>query len=236
MRWQTESDRLGRSGEIVNRDAKERVARQLAQRLRDGEIVGVGSGSTSLLALRELVARASRERLSFTAIPTSLEVSFACEAFGVPTTTLRRARPDWSFDGADEVDPAHRMIKGRGGALFTEKVLMASSPEVYIAVDASKLVDRLGRHHPVPVEVDPDALSLLDDRLGGFDCVTGASLRVGTGKDGPVITERGNVLYDVAVSHVPDTLERDLKLVPGVVEVGLFTGFAINLLVAGATA
>jgi ribose 5-phosphate isomerase A len=232
VRWQTASDRVRWSGEIVNREAKQRVARRLAERLRDGDTVGVGSGSTSFLALQELVARAGRERLSFTAIPTSLEVSFACEAFGVPTTSLRRARPDWSFDGADEVDPAHRMIKGRGGALFTEKILMASSPEVYIVIDPSKRVERLGSRHPVPVEVDPDALSLLDARLGQLGCVTGASLRVGTGKDGPVITERGNLLYDVAVSQVPESLERDLELIPGVVEVGLFTGFAINLLVA----
>ncbi|GAE29706.1 ribose 5-phosphate isomerase A [Halalkalibacter hemicellulosilyticusJCM 9152] len=153
----------------------------------------------------------------------------ACSTLGLPTTTLLNARPDWSFDGADEVDPKKSLIKGRGGAMFAEKIVMKACTENYILVDQSKFVSRLGEKFPVPVEVDPRALHLVETELEGLDA-TEITLRMAVGKDGPVITEAGNLILDVHFDEIPVTYERDIKAIPGVIETGLFIGFPIEVL------
>jgi ribose 5-phosphate isomerase A len=209
--------------EITNREQKERVASRLAGRLRDSDVVGVGSGSTSFLTLLALKLRADEERMTFSAIVTSIEMSRACAALGVPVLSLNTARPDWSFDGADEIDPSGRLIKGRGGALFREKLVMAASLERYIVADESKTVARLGMKFAVPIEVVPDAVELVLDRLGSM-AVASAGLRVAQSKDGPVITEHGGVILDVRFNeNVPP--ESTLEAVPGVVCTGVFDGW-----------
>lgn len=228
--WEYE---LNWSREIINRESKQRVAEKVAQRLRDGDVVGVGSGSTSFLSLQAIVKRANELGYSFTAIPTSIEVALACTALKVTTTSLQASRPNWSFDGADEVDPAGNMIKGRGGALFKEKILMAASPDIFIVVDDSKIVESLGKNFPVPVEVIPDALGLVQGLLRQLPGVTEVVLRLAKAKDGPVITEYGNLLVDVRIDHFTDDLDKLMKLIPGVVETGLFVNYKTNLLVAG---
>lgn len=217
---------------VENESAKREAASKMAARLRPDEVVGVGSGSTSRLTLEALAARSAAEGFSWTAIATSYEVELACAEAGVPIVSLATRRPDWSFDGADEVDPTANLIKGRGGALLREKLVMAASPERYVVVDPSKLVGRLGERHPVPVEVVPEAVRLVLDELGrrGWRDV---ALRAGGGKDGPVITERGNYLLDVTVRDVPADAEAWLKSLPGVVESGLFVGYAPTVVVAG---
>jgi len=113
MEWNASAiDRPATPGDISNYDAKVKVARQMAERLRDGDVVGVGSGSTSMLALTALVDQAKAEGWKFTAITTSLEIEIACAELGVKTSSLVQERPDWSFDGADEVDDQLNMIKG----------------------------------------------------------------------------------------------------------------------------
>ena len=104
------------------------------------------------------------------AIPTSHEVSLTCSILGIPTSTLLNARPDWSFDGADEVDPQKNLIKGRGGAMFAEKLVMKSSPENYILVDQSKFVENLGAKVAVPIEVDPRAVNHSGRRANEIRC------------------------------------------------------------------
>lgn len=224
--------RDGRRTPVENESAKREAASKMAARLRPDEVVGVGSGSTSRLTLEALAARSAVEGFSWTAIATSYEVELACAEAGVPIVSLATRRPDWSFDGADEVDPTANLIKGRGGALLREKLVMAASPERYVVVDPSKLVARLGERHPVPVEVVPEAVRLVIDELGrrGWRDV---ALRAGGGKDGPVITERGNYLLDVTVRDVPADAEAWLKSLPGVVESGLFVGYAPTVVVAG---
>src|SRR5690349_18637822 len=101
--------------EIANREAKESLATQVASLLKDGDVVGAGSGSTSFLAIQAIGERMKRENLRCTAIPTSVEAELACVSCGIPVTTLLAATPNWSFDGADEVDPVKNLIKGRGG-------------------------------------------------------------------------------------------------------------------------
>src|SRR6201996_8239061 len=181
---------------IINKEAKQKVADKIAEKVKNGDVIGVGSGSTSYLALVAIAKKIKAEKLNVKAITTSVELTMTCSSLGVPTTTLFEHRPDWYFDGADEVDPNHSLIKGRGGAMFKEKLIMSSSPVNYIIVDESKLVDKLGSKFPVPVEVFPTALLLIEKQLKALGA-TELVLRPAKGKDGPVITESGNLIVDV---------------------------------------
>jgi len=100
-----------------------------------------------------IAERAKGENLSIKVIPTSVEISLVCSKLGIPLVSLYEHRPDWLFDGADEVDPNRSLIKGRGGAMFKEKMMISSSPVNYILVDESKIVKKLGTNFPVPIEV-----------------------------------------------------------------------------------
>lgn len=231
MRWPSIERFREWSGEISNREEKEAVAERVARELQDGQVVGAGSGSTSFLALHAIARRIERDGLSVRAVPTSTEVALACAALGIPTVGLPEARPDWGFDGADEVherDGVVRLIKGRGGAMFREKLVMASQARTLILVDRSKLVDRLGSRFPVPVETHPWALPLVEERLRTLGA-TEVVARAAKSKDGPVFTENGNLILDAHFEEIPDALERDVKAIPGVVESGLFVGFPVEI-------
>jgi len=232
MNWQSNIiENLAWSETIINREAKQKVALKIAEKVKDGDVIGVGSGSTSFLALIAIAERVKAEKLNVKAIPTSIELSMACSKLGVPLTTLFENRPDWLFDGADEVDPKRSLIKGRGGAMFKEKLMMASSQKSYIIIDETKLVDKLCTKFPVPIEVFPQALLHVEDQL----IKLGASsilLRPAKGKDGPVITENGNLIVDAKFEDVPDDLEIKIKSITGVIESGLFMGFDVEVLVA----
>jgi ribose 5-phosphate isomerase A len=147
---------------IANRAAKEELGRRMADMAQDGQVIGVGSGSTAYVAIQLIADRVNREHLRIAVICTSPELTMACAALDLPVATLLERRPDWAFDGADEVDPARNLIKGRGGAMFMEKILMWSSPRNFILVDQSKLVPHLGLKFPIPVEVLPVALRLVE--------------------------------------------------------------------------
>jgi ribose 5-phosphate isomerase A len=213
---------------IGNRAEKEQVARRVAARAKNGDVIGVGSGSTSYLTVLALAERVKREGLAIRAIPTSVEQALTCAEAGIPTTTLLAARPDWAFDGADEVDARQRLIKGRGGALLQEKLVIASSPMTCIVVDKSKHVRRLGEKFAVPVEVVPSAVHLACERLTAMGAVE-LRLRMATGKDGPIITELGNLIVDARFGEIADTLEHEMAAIPGVVETGLFIGYPVEI-------
>ncbi|MFC5403372.1 ribose 5-phosphate isomerase A [Cohnella soli] len=217
------------SSEISNREQKEKVADKIAERVRSGDVIGVGSGSTSYLALLAISRKVKEQKLDVLAIPTSHEVSLACSIVGLKTTTLQNARPDWAFDGADEVDPQKGLIKGRGGAMFAEKLVIKSSPENYILVDSSKFVSYLGEKFAVPVEVDPRAINLVENellKLGAREI----DLRLAKGKDGPIITEAGNLIVDVRFNKITSDFEKEIKAIPGVIESGLFIGYEVEIL------
>lgn len=230
MNWEKKAEYKW-AGTISNRAAKEEVARRIAGNVEEGQVIGVGSGSTALVAIDFIAERIRREKLSVTAVCTSVEANLACAAAGIPITTLLQRRPDWYFDGADEVDAAHNMIKGRGGALYREKIVMRSAPKTFILVDQSKLVSRLGEKFPVPVEVFPVTLHLVESELAKLGAIEMA-LRPAGGKDGPVITENGNLILDVRFGEIHPMLEKEIKSITGVIESGLFWGHPVEVLVA----
>ena len=141
---------------------RQHVAREIAATAKDGDMIGAGSGSTVYLTLFELARRIREEHLHIEVIPASQEISMTCIQLGIPQTTLWNKRPDWTFDGADEVDPQRNLIKGRGGAMFKEKLLIRSSRKTFIIIDPSKRVNQLGNKFPIPVEVFPDSLTYVE--------------------------------------------------------------------------
>jgi ribose 5-phosphate isomerase A len=218
------------SGPISNLDAKREVAEKIAEHVKDGDVIGFGSGSTSFLAIQAIAERLKQRHISCTAIPTSTEVALTCMGLGIPTESLVNVKPDWAFDGADEVDPNCNLIKGRGGAMFREKLVIDSSPKTFILVDQSKLVPHLGQTFPIPIEVFPDAVNLVREALEEL-AATEATLRLGLKKDGPVFTENRNLIMDVRFSQIPSDLEKRIKGITGVIESGLFLGRTFEIVV-----
>jgi len=232
MNWNSDIiDKLAWTDTIINKEAKQKVADKIAEKVKDGDILGVGSGSTSYMALLAIAQKIKEQGLNVKAIPTSVEITMVCSNLGIPTTTLFEHKPDWYFDGADEVDPDKSLIKGRGGAMFKEKLIMSSSPVTYIIVDESKLVKKLGTNFPVPIEVFPTALLHVEERLKALGA-TSLTLRPAKGKDGPIITENGNLVLDAKFDAIGKDLEKKIKGITGVIESGLFIGYNVEILVA----
>lgn len=231
MKWTNQlASQLNWSGDISNKEVKQQVADKVAAKVKDGDVIGIGSGSTSFLALQAIAERVKEEGIDVKGIPTSKEAELNCSVLGLSTTTLIDSKPDWGFDGADEVDGAHRLIKGRGGAMLREKLVMASAAKTFILVDQSKIVDRLGEKFAVPVEVDARAIHLVESHLHTFAGVTDVAMRMAEKKDGPVLTEGGHVILDVTFETIGPEAETELKGIPGVVETGLFAGYPVEIL------
>ena len=230
MKWDHSLiDTLEWGNQISPKEDKIKIADLIASKVENGQVIGVGAGSTSYLALTRIAERIRTERLSILAIPTSLEIRMTCAQLGIPVTSLFSHKPDWTFDGADEVDSHFNLIKGRGGAMFKEKLLISSSPQTYILVDPSKKVERLGSKFPIPVEIFPEALTHVEDRLHRLN-PREIKLRMGQGKDGPIITENGNMILDVWMDYIPENTESTLKSITGVLESGLFMNYKVEVL------
>lgn len=213
---------------IKNREQKDIVAKKIADRVKDGEVIGFGSGSTSYLTIYAIADKVKKENIRIKAIPTSYEVELLCHYLHIPTTNLLTEKPDWSFDGADEVNGDKWMIKGRGGAMFKEKLNIVNSKVTYILVDNSKLVDKLGSNFKVPVECYPSSINYVKEEL----MLLGAKeidIRKAVSKDGPVITENGNVILDTKFEQISEHLEKDIKSITGVIESGLFIGYNVEV-------
>lgn len=213
--------------------SKELVAKELVKRLKSGETIGVGTGSTVNACLVEIGKRVVAENLSLQVVATSYESGWRCQQLGL-TVLQREFRGElaWGFDGADEVDPNRWLIKGKGGAMLMEKILAAKCKQYVVVVDDSKIVDKLGVKCPVPVEVIPGAVSIVEKglaKLGAREVI----MRRGTGIFGPVVSECGNIILDCTFDKIEADLERQIKSIVGVVESGLFIGYATEVLVAG---
>ena len=215
-------------------DAKRAAVEQALKRIRDGQIVGLGSGSTAAYAIRELGKRIATEGLNVLGIPTSYQSMFLAIESGIKLTTLNEnPEIDIAIDGADQVSRDLNLIKGGGAALTREKIIDSAAKDLLIVVDETKIAAILD--HPVPLEIFPIALQTTSKRiqqLGGKPI-----LRQSLGKVGPVITDNNNFIIDVdfGVIKEPGNLENKLKTIPGIVETGLFLDMATEVYVGNKT-
>jgi len=204
--------------------AKKNAVLEAVKNVKDGFILGLGSGSTAAYAIVEIGNRIKREKLRVLGVPTSYQAFMLAVKHGIPITTLEEHPTlDLTIDGVDQIDEELNLIKGMGGALAREKIVASASKSLVIVADESKRVKILGENnHPVPTEVLAFAVPFLMRKIkeiGGKPI-----LREGIKKVGPVITDNGNVIIDAdfGLIHNPTELERELKGLPGVVETGLF--------------
>ncbi len=216
---------------INNKEEKEKVALKIAGKVQEGDVIGFGSGSTSYLTIYAIADKMKKEHIKITAIPTSYETEMLCHYLQIPTATLLEQRPDWSFDGADEVNEEKWLIKGRGGAMYREKLNIANSKITYVLVDSSKIVEKLGSHFDVPVEVEPSAINHVKEELMLLGTKE-VNIRKAVSKDGPVITEKGNIILDAKFENISEHLEKDIKSITGVIESGLFIGYPVEIISA----
>ena len=207
----------------------EQLASRALQHVRDGALIGLGSGRAASTFIRALGARV-RQGLRVRGVPTSEATARLAREVGVPLGALDDGILDLTVDGADEVDPRLDLIKGYGGALVRERIVAAASRRLLVVVGDEKLVPVLGSRGRLPVEVIPFACPLAQRELA--DLGTRPALRLTEGK--PFVTDNGNWIVDCAVRPIeaPAAFARDLRAVPGVVDVGLFLGVADLVLVA----
>ncbi len=221
---------------------KQQAANHVLTYLRSGMIVGLGAGSTALLALRGMAQMIARGELTgITGVPCSRDVEEEAQRLGVPLTRLEDHLPgptgeviDFTFDGADEVDPQLNLIKGGGGALLHEKIVAQASRYEVIIVDESKLSSVLGTQWAVPVEVIPFGWRSQAAYLENL----GARLALRLRADGaPYETDQGNFILDSYFGPItgPATLAARMDARAGIVCHGLFLGMVDEVIVAGAT-
>jgi ribose 5-phosphate isomerase A len=215
---------------MANDLEKEAAARASLRFVHNGNIVGLGTGSTAAFAVRMLGERV-KAGLKIRGIPTSVHTRELAASVGISLTTLDEFQQiDVTIDGADEFDPKLRLIKGGGGALLREKVISSASRQVVIIADSSKEVAVLGKF-PLPVEVIPFAQPLVAKRIAAL----GGAIKVrqdATGKT--FVSDEGHHILDCSFGQIPDpsALARKLSDMPGVVEHGLFINLASVVLMA----
>jgi len=209
---------------------KQAVARASLRFVRDGDIVGLGTGSTAAYVVRFLAERV-HAGLQIRGIPTSLQTKELATTAGIPLTTLDEVQSiDVTIDGADEFDPQLNMIKGGGGALLREKIVASASRLEVIIADSSKQVPVLGKF-PLPVEVIPFAQAVVARKIEAL----GAKVSIRQTPEGQVfVTDEHHHILDCHFGQIqdPPELARKLEVIPGIVEHGLFIGMANVVLVA----
>jgi ribose 5-phosphate isomerase A len=198
-----------------------------AARVEDGMRLGLGTGSTTAAFMAALGRRIQEEGLRVVGTPTSFAAERLARRHGIPLATLDDLESlDLAFDGADEIDPALNLIKGRGAAHTREKVVASLAEQFVVLADPSKLVDRLGTTVPVPVEVLPMAATPVLRRLENLGATP--ILRQAVHKDGPVVSDQGFWIIDARFEGIDDpaALDDALRGIPGVLDHGLFLGMA----------
>lgn len=234
-----EKDFIQYESGILNKNEKIKIANVVTDFVRNNQTIGFGSGSTSYLASKLICEKVIREDLHIEVVPTSNLITNLCKFYNekvgreaIEITDLNsisymdengkiHERLDWAFDGADEVDENQNMIKGKGGAMFKEKLNIVNSPKTYILVDNSKLVKKLGEKNYVPVEVFPQAMTYVTKKLQELGA------RETTFRS---ISENGNAIIDCKFENIELTLEKDIKLIPGVIESGLFINYNVDII------
>jgi len=205
---------------------KQNAANAAVAHVKDGFVVGLGSGSTAALAIQALGERVKKERLHILGIPTSSQAFQVAVECGIQITTLdEHPNIDVTIDGADQLTAELCLIKGGGAALLREKIVASASKLNIIIADQAKKTRYLGEKNQfVPVEVLPFALTPVKQKIATLGGKSVA--REVKGKLGPVITDNGNAVLDVYFGEIPDPagLAVKLKMLPGVIETGLFVG------------
>jgi ribose 5-phosphate isomerase A len=198
--------------ELLVKDAVKRY-------VKDNQVIGLGSGSTIALLVKEMARLENKNTLKF--IVTSLQIKTEAENSGLEIVDENQIPEiDIVFDGADQIDSQYNMIKGGGGALLKEKILISAAKKVIIIADSTKFVETFNR--PVPIEVHPFARSAVSKKLKEIS--SQIQLRI-LEKGYPFITENGNIIFDTTFTSITDVSkkETELKSIPGVLEVGFFT-------------
>ncbi|OUW46668.1 MAG: ribose 5-phosphate isomerase A [Synechococcus sp. TMED187] len=213
---------------------KQAVATAAVDQIKDGMVLGLGSGSTAALMIQGLGAKlATGELKDIVGVTTSFQGEVLAAELGIPLRSLNAVdRIDLAIDGADEVDAAFQLIKGGGACHVQEKLVACRADRFVVVVDSTKLVDRLNLDFLLPVEVLPGAWRQVQAQLQAMG--GNADLRMATRKAGPVVTDQGNLVLDVKFNGGiadPVGLERDLNNLPGVLENGLFVNLADEVLV-----
>ena len=219
---------------MTNKDQAKKNAAKISIEMvsEEDHILGLGSGTTIAYAMQFLKERI-KQGLKIKAIPTSYQARFLLIQNKIPITTLNEHPViDVAIDGADEVDPTLNLIKGGGAALTLEKIVDSAANKLIIIVDDSKMVPYLGSGFALPIEVIPQACESVKKILKE-KYVVDVSLRTAVKKLGPVISDLGNFILDAKFNKIdnPKTLERELNVIPGVIDNGLFVDMADVVLV-----
>jgi ribose 5-phosphate isomerase A len=217
---------------MANEAEKEAAGRAAAKLVREGDVVGLGTGSTAYFAVIALGERA-KAGLKILGIPTSVQTGDLARSVGITLTTLdEHPEIDITIDGADEVDHQLNLIKGGGGALLREKVVASASKRMIVIADSSKYVDVLGKF-PLPLEIISFARTVVEKKILSL----GASVKLRTKRDGSrYLTDNGNPILDCSFREIknPRALAQELSDLPGIVEHGLFIGLAERVLIGRA--
>jgi ribose 5-phosphate isomerase A len=213
---------------------KQAVATAAVEQIKDGMVLGLGSGSTAALMIEALGAKLSAGQLKdIVGVTTSFQGEVLASQLGIPLRSLAAVeRIDLAIDGADEVDPAFQLIKGGGACHVQEKLVASLAKRFVVVVDSTKIVERLNLDFQLPVEVIPSAWTQVQNTLANLG--GNAQLRMAVRKAGPVITDQGNLVLDVSFDggiSDPENLEKRINNIPGVLENGLFVNIADEVLV-----
>lgn len=201
-------------------DAISALSKDALKFVKDDSVLGLGSGRAATAFVKELGQHIKKKKLTVKAVPTSLQIKLVAEQNGIHIISADQVQKiDVVFDGADQIDSQRNLIKGGGGALLRENILISSAKKVVIMADAAKFVKHFNRS--VPVEVHPFARSMVKkfiEKLGGKPHLRTIE------RGYPFITENGNIIYDCDFGTIksPKTLAAKIKQVAGVVEVGIF--------------
>ena len=213
---------------------KQAVADAAVDQIKDGMVLGLGSGSTAALMIKGLGAKLSAGTLKdIVGVTTSFQGEVLAAELNIPLLSLNAVdRIDLAIDGADEVDPGFQLIKGGGACHVQEKLVAARADRFVVVVDSTKLVDRLNLGFLLPVEVLPGAWRQVQQQLSSMGGT--AELRMAQRKAGTVVTDQGNLVLDVKMDggiENPADLESTINNIPGVLENGLFVNLADEVLV-----
>ena len=213
---------------------KQAVAKAAVDKIQNGMILGLGSGSTAALMIEALALKIkSGEIKDIVGVTTSFQGEVLATELGIPLKSLSSVSEiDLAIDGADEVDPKFQLIKGGGACHVQEKLVASLAKKFIVVVDSTKLVEKLNLDFKLPVEVLPTAWKQVQKTLVDFGGE--GNLRMAQKKAGPVVTDQGNLILDLKFSNgidQPELLESQINNIPGVLENGLFTNLTDEVLV-----